>query len=158
MAMSSKDMVKAARAALHEPSRVPTKRLAVVTCMDARIDPLRLLRAAPGEIHVLRNAGGIITEDVVRSIVVSQTQLGTDRVMVIMHTDCGMEGVDEAAVGAAVRDATGAELNVRLGSFGRVRDELERGVSALRDSPLVQGTISGGIYDVHTDALRAVDV
>lgn len=157
MGMSSKDMVKAAKAAVHQPSREPTRRLAVVTCMDARVDPWRILRAGPGEIHVLRNAGGIVTEDVIRSLVVSQTQLGTNQVMVIMHTDCGLEGTDEAAVAAAVREATGAELTMLLGSFESVRDELERGVRALRDSPLIQGTVSGAVYDVRTEALRAID-
>lgn len=151
-------MVREARAAVQEPSRVPTRKLAVVTCMDARVDPLRILRAGPGEIHVLRNAGGIVTDDVIRSLVISQTQLGTDQVKVIMHTDCGMEGIDEAAVATAVREATGAAPTMLLGSFENLRDELARGVKALRDSPLVKGTISGAIYDVRSDALRTVEV
>ena len=147
---SSKDMVKAAQAALHEPPKEPTRQLAVVTCMDARVDPWRILRASPGEIHVIRNAGGVITEDVLRSVVVSQIELGTTKVMVLMHIDGGMEGADEGSIGA--------DLGVLLGSFETLEGELERGVQALRDSKLIQGTITGAIYDVRNDTVRTVPI
>jgi carbonic anhydrase len=156
MTMSSNDRLREARASLNEPPRRPVRKLAVVTCMDARLDPWRILRAVPGDIHVIRNAGGIVTEDVVRSLVVSQVLLGTDKVMVIMHTDCGMEGADETSIAAGLREATGSNLGGALGSFEHVGDELQRGMQVLRDSPLVQGTISGAIYDVRTGALRTV--
>ncbi len=155
---SSSELLKAAKAALHEPSREPTRQLAVVTCMDARVDPWRILRAGPGEIHVIRNAGGVVTEDVIRSLVVSEVELGTQRVMVLMHTDCGMEGADEEAVAAKVRDATGAELGMILRSFDRLEDELQRGVEALRASPLIRGSVTGAIYNVTTDAVRTVPI
>ena len=154
--MISKDMLTAAKAAHQEPPKAPTRQLAVVTCMDARVDPWRILRAGPGEIHVLRNAGGVVTEDVIRSLVASQIELGTNKVMVLMHTDCGMEGVDEAAVAARVREATGADLNLPLRGFERLDDELRRGVEALHASPLIQGTITGAIYDVTRGAVHTV--
>lgn len=156
--MTSKDMVTAAKAALHEPPKEPTRKLAVVTCMDARVDPWRILRARPGEIHVLRNAGGIITEDVIRSLVVSEIALGTTRVMVLMHTDCGMEGADEAAIGAKVHDATGADLRFPLGSFETLAEELRRGVESLRASPLIAGTVTGAVYNVKSDSVTAVPI
>jgi carbonic anhydrase len=156
MTLSSNDLLREARASLNEPPKRPVRSLAVVTCMDARVDPWRILRAVPGDIHVIRNAGGLVTDDVIRSLVVSQVLLGTNKVTVLMHTDCGLEGADEASIVAALRNATGAGVDEALGSFERVHDELIRGVQVLRDSPLVQGTISGAIYDVGTGALRTI--
>lgn len=155
---SSKDMVEAAQAALHEPSREPTRRLAVLACEDARVDPWRILKASPGEIHVLRNAGGIVTDDVIRSLLVSQRVFGTTKIMVLMHTDCGMEGLDEAAVAASAQQVLGTAPDFPLGSFDSVEAELRRGVAALRDHPLLDGTVVGAIYDVKSDAVHTVPI
>jgi len=155
---SSGDMVKAAQAALHEPSKEPTRRLAVLACQDARVDPWRILKASPGEIHVLRNAGGIVTEDAIRSLFISQRVLGTTKIMVLMHTDCGMEGLDEAAVAASAQQVLGTSPNFPLGSFDSVDVELPRGVAALRDHPLLEGTVVGAIYDVKSDAVHTVPI
>jgi carbonic anhydrase len=151
-------MVKAAQSALHEPEKKPTRRLAVVTCMDARVDPWRILRANAGEIHVIRNAGGVITEDVIRSVFISERELDTNRVMVLMHTDCGMEGADEAAISASAHEELGSEPGFLLGSFEDLKAELERGVTTLRTHPLITGTVTGAIYDVSSDSVGTVAI
>lgn len=155
---SSGDMVKAAQAALHEPSMKPTRRLAVLTCMDARVDPWRILKAAVGEIHVIRNAGGIVTEDAIRSLLISQRTADTSRIIVLMHTDCGMEGLDEGAVAESVVQELDAKVGFPLGSFDSVDAELRRGVATLRDHPLLSGTVTGAIYDVQSDAVHTVPI
>ena len=155
---SSKDMVKAAQAALDEPSVKPTRRMAVLTCIDARVDPWRILRAAPGEIHVIRNAGGVVTDDVIRSVLISQRVHDTTNVMVMMHTDCGLEGLDEGAFAESVQSELDANLAFALGSFDNLTEELHRGVAALRDHPLIGGTVTGAIYDVKSDAVHAVSI
>ncbi len=147
---SSADMVKAAQAALHEPARKPSRRTAVVTCMDARVDPWRILRAGPGEIHVIRNAGGVVTDDVVRSILISQRTLDTNRVILMMHTDCAMEGLD----GAKLAEAGMPDL---LG-FDNLEEELRRGAAALGSNPLIVGTVTAGIYNVARDTVTTVSV
>lgn len=155
---SSSDMVKAAQAALHEPSVKPTRRMAVLTCIDARVDPWRILRAAPGEIHAIRNAGGIVTEDVIRSLLISQRVHDTTKVMVMMHTDCGLEGLDEAAIAESVRSELDANLAFALGSFDDMTAELRRGVAVLREHPLISGTVTGAIYNVKSDAVHTVPI
>ena len=151
-------MVKAAHAALHEPSMKPTRRLTVLTCMDARVDPWRVLKAAVGEIHVIRNAGGIVTEDAIRSLLISQRTADTSRIIVLMHTDCGMEGLDEGAVAESVVQELDAKVGFPLGSFDSVDAELRRGVATLRDHPLLSGTVTGAIYDVKSDAVHTVPI
>ena len=155
---SSGDMVKAAQAALHEPSMKPTRRLAVLTCTDARVDPWRILKAAVGEIHVIRNAGGIVTEDAIRSLLISQRTADTTRIIVLMHTDCGMEGLDEGAVAESVVQELDAKVGFPLGSFDSVDAELRRGVATLRDHPLLSSTVTGAIYDVQSDAVHTVPI
>ncbi len=151
-------MVKAAQAALNAPAMKPTRGLAVVTCMDARVDPWRILRAGPGEIHVIRNAGGIITDDVIRSVFISQRELGTHKVIVLMHTDCAMEGADEAAITTLAHDELGSEPGFLLGSFEDLTSELELGVKTLRTHALITGTVTGAIYDVGSDSVRTVAI
>lgn len=150
---ASRDLVRQARAGLGSLPREPRLRLAIVSCMDARVDPWRIVGADPGDIHVIRNAGGVVTEDVVRSLVVSTTQLGVDRISVIMHTTCGMEGLTRDAVEAAV-----GPLRFDPGGFASLEDELRRGVDALRKERAIDapGGITGHIYDVDTGKLRLV--
>jgi carbonic anhydrase len=132
--------------------------MAVLSCIDARVDPWRILRATPGEIHVIRNAGGVVTDDVIRSLVISQRVHDTTKVMVLMHTDCGLEGLDEGAIAESVRSELDANLAFGLGSFDNVTEELHRGVTALRDHPLIDGTVTGAIYDVKSDAVHTVPI
>ena len=127
----------------------PVRRLAVVTCMDARIDPARLLDLKPGDAHVLRNAGGAVTPDVRRSLVVSQRLLGTESVVVIRHTGCGMLGLDEA-----LKDDLAAEVGEhadwQVHGFDDLEGDLLAALDELRADPFLLHTdaIRGYVYDV----------
>ena len=130
------------------PAR-PIQRLAVVTCMDARIDPARLLGLEPGGAHVLRNAGGAITADVRRSLVISQRLLGTREIKIIRHTGCGMLGLDEA-----LRDDLAAEVGEhtdwQVHGFDDLEGDLLAALAELRADPFLLHTdeIHGYVYDV----------
>ncbi|HEX9765888.1 MAG TPA: carbonic anhydrase [Nitriliruptorales bacterium] len=141
-----------------EASKVPTRELVVVSCMDARVDPWRALGLGPGEAHIVRNAGGRASQDTVRSIAVSAAALGTRRVAVIHHTDCGMLGSEEQ-IRAAVRER-GAEVDdgVEFLTFTDSEDSVRDDVRTLRASPLVPDDleIAGFLYDVATGQLTAI--
>jgi carbonic anhydrase len=120
--------------------------------MDPRLDPLRALGLGDGEAHVIRNAGGLVTDDVVRSLIVSQRVLGTTAIVVLQHTDCGMEGLDEAAV----LDTLEVEPHFELGAFDSVDENLRRTLAELRANPLVAHTddVRGYVFDVITGELH----
>jgi carbonic anhydrase len=134
----------------------PARRLAVVTCMDARLDPMRFLGLANGDAHVIRNAGGLVNDDALRSLVVSHHLLGTAEALVIGHTDCGLASV------------TNAELHSRLGPasesidfqpFGDVVERVRESVAAIRTSPLLPDSFgaTGFVFDVGSGRLAAVE-
>jgi carbonic anhydrase len=155
---SSDELLRRARATTVPQSARPRRRLAVVTCMDTRIDPLVVLGAAVGDLHVIRNAGGVVTGDVVRSLAVSQRRLGTTAVDVVMHTDCGTMALDEKALRAEIGDSDAARM--RFHTFTDLHEELRRGVAALRGAPalLHRDRIRGLIYDVDALTLTTVPV
>ncbi len=132
--------------------------LAVLTCMDARIDVHALLGLEAGEAHVIRNAGGLATEDAIRSLIVSQHLLGTTEILVIEHTRCGMLTIDEDAVQAAITETTGIEVDLPLHAFADLEANLALQVERIRTHP---GTgelvVMGLVYDVDTGRLRAPD-
>ncbi len=132
----------------------PTLRAAIVTCMDARIDVHRALGLDLGEAHVLRNAGGIVTDDVLRSLAISQRRLGTEAVLVVHHTRCGMEGLDEAAL----RDELDVPETFALGGFASVQDDVRASVARVRASPLLRhrDAVRGFVYDVDSGRLTEV--
>ncbi len=134
----------------------PSERVAIVTCMDARILPEKHLGISVGDVHLIRNAGAVITEDVVRSLMLSQHLLGTTAVMLIGHTKCGMEGLDEVAVADAIEEARGERPPLPLGSFAAVADSVRAGMRELRGDPLVVGEVRGFVFDVDTGALEEV--
>ena len=132
----------------------PAKRLAVVACMDARIDVHRTLGLEPGDAHVIRNAGGLVTEDVLRSLLVSQHALGTREVLLIQHTECGMLGLDEVAFKARVERETGASPELTLGAFADLEDNLRASVERIEGSKFLRfETVRGFVYDVRTGLL-----
>jgi carbonic anhydrase len=155
---SSNDLIRAARSASEDVPARPRRGLAVVTCMDARVDPWRLLGAGPGDLHVIRNAGGVVTGDVLRSLTVSQRRLDTTAIDVIMHTECGMLGLDERALATEILRADPAAEVPRFHAFGSLERELARGIEVLRASPLLpaRGRIRGQVYDVASQRLRTV--
>ena len=138
----------------------PAEHLAIVTCMDCRIDPLaEAFGVKLGDAHVMRNAGGVVTDDVIRSLAISQRKLGTRRVMVVHHTTCGMEGLDGDAFAAELAaDAGGVAPPFAIGGFADVEADVRAGVRAIRASPYVPFTdqVSGHVYDVETGDLREI--
>ena len=136
----------------------PSRKLAVVTCMDSRMDVHALLGLALGEAHVLRNAGGIVTEDVVRSLVVSQRLLGTEEIVVIHHTKCGLLDLDEAQFTAALEGDAGSRPMWRPGSFHDVDADVRSCVAQLRNTPYLSHTdrVRGFVFEVETGRLRPV--
>lgn len=136
----------------------PTRRLVVVTCMDARIDPLRAFGLEAGEAHVLRNAGGTVTEDTLRSLLVSQRLLGTREVMLVHHSGCGMLGVRDAELAADVVRDTGVWPPMRLGGMRDLDESVRTSMAAVRDCAYLphRDAVRGYVLDIDTGALREV--
>jgi carbonic anhydrase len=132
----------------------PRLRIAILTCMDARIDVFGLLGLQPGDAHVIRNAGGLVTDDVIRSLVASQWLLDTDGILVIMHEGCGLQASDEEV--AARIKASGMQPPRFLGAFEDMEAALRRGVNRLRASEQLRSRdkVRGLIYDPETGTLR----
>ena len=141
----------------------PGRRLAIVTCMDARLDPARFLGLEEGDAHVIRNAGGLVTDDAVRSLVVSHWLLGTQEVAVLAHTDCGMLTFSNDDLHAKLREEAGADASdVDFLPFPNLEDSVRSSVGVIRESPLLPDSlaVSGWIYDVRSgriDEVVAVD-
>lgn len=135
----------------------PAPKIAIISCMDARIDPARILGLEEGDAHVMRNAGGIVTSDTIRSLAVSQHLLGTEEVMVMMHTGCGMHGLDSDAFHAKLEAETGERPRWHALGFADLDGEVRRSIRRLRESPLVpRSGVRGFVYDVTSGRLREV--
>jgi carbonic anhydrase len=133
----------------------PLRKIAIVACMDARLDVEEALGLRTGDAHIIRNAGGIATDDVIRSLVVSQALLGTDEIAVIGHTRCGLLGVDEGAMREALAASHGTALDMAFGSFDDLEASVRASVQRLRDHPWLRtGRIHGLIFDVATGRLH----
>ena len=135
----------------------PVRGAAVVACMDARMDVYRLLGLQIGDAHVIRNAGGVVTEDVLRSLAISQHVLGTREVLLVHHTRCGLEGADEGAFATAVEQATGQRPEWSMRAFADVEEDVRESLRLVRDCPyLLSHDVRGTIYDVETGRLREI--
>lgn len=141
-----------------ELSSRPLKPIAVLTCMDARIDPHRMLGLAEGDAHVIRNAGGIANDDAIRSLVVSQRKLGTREVLVILHTDCGMRTFAEDAFAEELEAETGVRPPWQTTSFNEIETDVRRAVARVRSSRYLPhvDAVRGFVYEVKTGRLREV--
>jgi carbonic anhydrase len=139
---------------------VPTMRLAIVTCMDSRIDVFASLGLELGDAHVIRNAGGIVTDDVIRSLAISQRLLNTQAILVAHHSECGMLGFDEQAFAAALEADAGVAPDWSAGGFSDLDEDVRESVRRLRDSPYLLHTdeIRGFVLEVTTGRLREVDL
>ena len=131
--------------------------LAVVTCMDSRIEPLQMLGLSKGDAKILRNAGARVTDDVLRTLVLAVHLLGVDRIMVVVHTDCRMAKVTDEQVHAAIRESAG--IDTRSLEFRTMADQLaalESDVQKIRSSPYLPGglAVMGAVYDVETGRLE----
>jgi carbonic anhydrase len=138
----------------------PARKLAVVTCMDSRLDVFAVLGLGAGEAHVLRNAGGVITDDMIRSLTVSQRRLGTRGVMLIQHTDCGMQSITDDGFRAELQDATGVAPAFAIESFRDVEANVRQSTLRVRHSPFLMHTdaVRGFVYDVDTHRLQEIVV
>jgi carbonic anhydrase len=137
----------------------PAKRVAVVACMDARVNPYGILGLEEGDAHVIRNAGGIVTDEVIRSLAISQHKLGTREVMLLHHTQCGLEGLDRDDFAAYLDEQTGgAPRDWTIGAFEDVEESVRRSIVLIRESPFIAHTdsIRGFVYEVETGRLREV--
>jgi carbonic anhydrase len=138
----------------------PSRRLAVVTCMDSRVNVFAVLGLSDGEAHILRNAGGVITDDVIRSLAVSQRRLGTREVMLIHHTDCGMQALSDDGFRAELQAATGVAPAFAIESFSDLDADVRQSILRVRRSDFLQHRehVRGFVYDVDTHLLREIDV
>ena len=135
----------------------PSRHLAVLACMDARITVEQVLGLHTGEAHIIRNAGGLATDDAIRSLVISQHVRGTTEVLVIEHTGCGMLEFDDAEVRSTIAAATGVELDLPLFAFPDLEANLVAQVERIRTHPWIKDVpVTGVIYDVDTGRLRRV--
>jgi carbonic anhydrase len=138
----------------------PNLQLAIVTCMDSRVDVFAALGLGVGQAHVLRNAGGVITDDVIRSLAVSQRRLGTRRVMVIHHTDCGMQSLTDDGFRAELLHATGVAPAFAIESFTDVDVDVRQSVRRVRRSPFLlhRDAVRGFVYDVDSHLISEIHV
>ncbi len=135
----------------------PSRQLAVVTCMDSRLDLFGALGLDLGEAHLIRNAGGIATDDVVRSLLLSQRLLRTNTVMVIHHTRCGLETFDEETLSTELHNELGMRPSFRLGAYRDVDADVRATVATLLASPFISPIeIRGFVFDVDEGSLREV--
>jgi carbonic anhydrase len=137
----------------------PSRRLAIVACMDSRMDIFEILGLAHGEAHVIRNAGGVITDDVIRSLCLSQRYLGTREVILLHHTDCGLQRVTEDAFKAQLEEELGVKPGWSLESFNDPFDDTAQSIRRLQQTPFVphKEHVRGFVYDVDTGVLHEVE-
>jgi carbonic anhydrase len=136
----------------------PSRNVAVLACMDARLDVYRLLGLGEGEAHVIRNAGGVVTDDEIRSLAISQRLLGTKEIILIHHTDCGMlTFTDEDLLGAIERE-TGVRPTWSCEAFSDLEDDVRASIKRITDSPFIpeRDAVRGFVFDVATGRLTEV--
>jgi carbonic anhydrase len=136
----------------------PAKQVAVVACMDARLDVYRVLGLNEGDAHVIRNAGGVITEDEIRSLAISQRLLGTREIILIHHTDCGMLTFTDDEFKQSIQDDTGIKPAWAAEAFGDLEQDVRQSIARINASPFVpvKDSVRGFVFDVATGQLNEV--
>src|SRR5919206_2453813 len=135
----------------------PARAVAVVACMDSRMPLFQMLGLEVGDAHVIRNAGGVITEDVIRSLTVSQHALGTREILLVHHTECGLMSTDDTTFADLVEQATGRRPPWAVRAFRDPEDDVRESVRLIRESPyLLSREVRGTVYDVASGRLREV--
>lgn len=134
------------------------KSLAIVACMDARLDPARALGLEEGDAHVIRNAGGVVTDDVIRSLVISQRLVGTREIVLIHHTDCGMLKFKDDDFKAQIERETGIRPPFAFEAFENLEEDVRQSIRRIKASPFIpyKDNVRGFIYDVKTGRLHEV--
>jgi carbonic anhydrase len=137
---------------------VPTKGVAVLACMDARLDTYRILGLREGEAHVLRNAGGVVTDDVIRSLTISQRLLGTTEIILIHHTECGMLTFTDDSFKAQIQSDTGIKPHWSPEAFADLEEDVRQSIARIKASPflLSRDSVRGFVFDVATGKLTEV--
>lgn len=137
----------------------PADKIAIVACMDARLDTAALLGLEDGAAHVIRNAGGVVTDDVIRSLVISQRLLGTQEIMLIHHTGCGMLTFTDAELMEAIQQDTGVRPTFAMHAFSDLEADVRESIARIQASPFVvhKNAIRGFVYEVETGRLREVE-
>lgn len=136
----------------------PAKRVAVLACMDARLNVYGVLGLHEGDAHVIRNAGGVVTDDEIRSLSISQRLLGTNEIVLIHHTDCGMLTFTDEAFRSQLHEDTGVAPNWTTEAFDNLEDDVRQSIARIKASPFIpeKGSVRGFVYDVHTGRLNEV--
>ncbi|MFP5577160.1 MAG: beta-class carbonic anhydrase [Acidimicrobiia bacterium] len=142
----------------HDLEVAPTRNLAVVACMDSRMDIFQILGLGNGEAHIIRNAGGVITDDVIRSLCLSQRFLGTREIVLLHHTDCGLSKVDEGEFREQLADELGVKPWWSLEAFTDVDEDVRQSMQRIQMTPFVahKDNVRGFVYEVETGRLREV--
>lgn len=136
----------------------PAKHLAVLACMDARLHVSRLLGLDIGDAHIIRNAGGVATDDAIRSLVISQRLLGTTEIVLIHHTDCGMLTFTDDAVKRQIQDDVGIKPEFAMEAFPDLDEDVRQSIKRIKASPFIphKDNIRGFVYSIETGKLREV--
>jgi carbonic anhydrase len=134
----------------------PAKKVAVLACMDARLDPARVLGLEEGHAHVIRNAGGVVTDDALRSLAISQHELGTAEIVLLHHTKCGMQTFTDEEFAEKLEGETGSRPEWRAHAFSDLDQDVRDSIAAIKGSPFIPRTdnVRGFVYDVETGGLR----
>jgi carbonic anhydrase len=136
----------------------PARKVAIVACMDARLSPFALLGLEVGDAHVIRNAGGVITDDEIRSLAISQRLLGTEEIILIHHTDCGMLTFTDDEFRRSIQEETGIKPQWPAESFTDLEEDLRQSLARITTSPFIpkKDSVRGFVYEVETGRLREV--
>jgi carbonic anhydrase len=137
----------------------PAKKIAVLACMDARLVPHKLLGLEEGDAHVIRNAGGVVTDDEIRSLAISQRLLGTEEILLIHHTDCGMLTFTDDDFKRSVQDDVGIKPEWAAEAFDDLDTDVRQSIARIKASPFIprKDSVRGFVYEVETGRLREVD-
>lgn len=136
---------------------VPRRKVAILACMDARLDIYDILGLKAGEAHVIRNAGGAVTDDAIRSLLISQRLLGTREIVLVHHTECGMLTFSDDAEKARIAEETGIRPPFALEAFSDLDADLRQSIARIRSSPYIpEKNVRGFVYDVRSGELREV--
>jgi carbonic anhydrase len=138
--------------------KAPGKKVAVVACMDARVNPYGILGLSEGDAHIIRNAGGVITDDEIRSLSISQHELGTEEIILIHHTDCGMLTFTDDDFKGKLEEATGERPDWDVHTFADLEQDVRDSVERVKSSPFIpnKDSVRGFVYEVETGGLREV--
>ena len=137
----------------------PARKVAVLACMDARLNPYGILGLREGDAHIIRNAGGVVTDDEIRSLAISQRLLGTEEIILIHHTDCGMLTFTDDEFKRSIQDEVGVKPEWAAEAFPDLDEDVRQSIARIKASPFIprKDSVRGFVYDVHTGALREVD-